>query len=117
MDVKTPQPIRPIDANSFTSITTIPVTSITYDEFGEPTITFGGDLTDAQVRRVQDLVQMSDAEVQIRDAARDLLPQLRQIRDSSGTLSTAQLSNSVRVLSRAVIALGRLALHETDSAN
>jgi hypothetical protein len=35
---------------------------------------------------------------------------LKQIRDSTGTLTTLQLSNAVRVLAGAVIALGRLYL-------
>jgi hypothetical protein len=41
---------------------------------------------------------------------------LKQIRDSSGALTLAQLSNAVRVLAGAVIALGRLYLGriETD---
>ena len=44
------------------------------------------------------------------DRAITLFDGLKQIRDSTGALTLAQLSNAVRVLASAVIALGRLYL-------
>jgi hypothetical protein len=49
--------------------------------------------------------------------ARELYTDLRAIRNTTGSLSNAQLSNAVRVLARGEIAMLRLLLKELDGVD
>jgi hypothetical protein len=74
--------------------------------------------TEAEASRiVQRLTTENLQEETIRDNAQAVLQDLRQIRDSTGTLSSANLSAAVRVLARAVIAIIRLQLRQLDNTN
>lgn len=53
----------------------------------------------------------------LRTRADSALTDLRTIRDSSGNLSSAQLSNAVRLLARVLIVLVRLALSRYDGVD
>ena len=55
-------------------------------------------------------------EAKVRANAEQALADLRTIRDSTGNLSSAQLSNAVRVLARVSVVLVRLALSKFDIA-
>jgi hypothetical protein len=53
----------------------------------------------------------------IMNRARELYTDLRAIRNTTGSLSNAQLSNAVRVLARGEIAMLRLLLKELDGVD
>lgn len=57
------------------------------------------------------------AEITVRTRVDQALDGLRQIRDSSGTLTAAQLSQAVRLLARVQIALVRLVLRKLDDTD
>ena len=64
---------------------------------------------------VYDPLWSNDAK--IRDQADKALVDLRTIRDSSGNLSSAQLSNAVRLMARVLIVLVRLSLSRFDGVD
>ena len=55
-----------------------------------------------------------ETEQTMRERGDQALSDLRQVRDSSGTLTGAQLSQAVRVMARVLIALVRLVLRKLD---
>ncbi len=58
-----------------------------------------------------------DNEASLQQRAGDVLADLRTIRDTSGSLTAAQLSNAVRVLARACIAITRLHLRRLEGTD
>lgn len=106
MDVVLPSPpVREMTPTSFADITSLSYMLI--DNYGEHTLRFDGDLTDLQRRQVIWRATLTANEETMLRNAESVLPDLRLIRDSTGTLTTAQLSNAVRVLARVEIGLVR----------
>jgi hypothetical protein len=98
------------DPNLFSDITTSPWTYT--DNNGEITLHFDADLTLQQQRFVTWRATTTPNEETILRQMRDVLTDLRQIRDSTGNLSAANLSAAVRALARADIALIRNAVRD-----
>lgn len=72
-------------------------------------------LRSAVTNHTADPLWSNDAK--IRDQAEKALADLRTIRDSSGNLSSAQLSNAARLFARVLIVLVRLSLSRFDGVD
>lgn len=107
---------RPPDDVDFSDITGTPTAPAEWLEGNVLRIHFPQPLTAEQRARVRARLEASNPnEEQIRAAARSLFTDLRTIRDSTGTLSTAALSNAVRVLAKGEIALAKLVLRDLQT--
>ena len=98
------------DPNLFADITT---STFTYtNNGGEITLHFTPDITEDEARLVTWRATLTPEEEAVLRNLRASLPDLRTIRDSSGTLTAAQLSNAVRVLAGSQISSVRLAIRD-----
>jgi hypothetical protein len=104
------RPVRPVTADMFTDITSAPFVGTEWNGDEGDVLVFDGDLTTEEQDQARFRALSSDTEQTIRSRADQALADLRTIRDSTGTLTTAQLSSAVRVLARVGIGLIRLAL-------
>lgn len=102
MDIYISTVRRTLDPNTFSDITTLPYTSVK-DENDEWKLSFSGDLTSTQVTAIQNRCSLSVGEETQQKQITAALSDLRTIRDSTGTLTGAQLSNSVRVIARCLV--------------
>ena len=125
MDVELPKaPVRELTPDLFADITSIPYTTASEDsEWANLTtdltsvLVFAGDLTDQERQRVIWRATTTPNEETILRAARSIMADLRTIRDSTGNLSAANLSNAVRVLARAMIGVIRLLIRDLDGTD
>lgn len=81
---------------------------------GTPTVVWTQRAKTADEQQAE---QQSTTEDAIRQAVRDHLATLRQIRGSSGQLNNAQLSQSVRALARGQVRVIRLLVNELDGTD
>lgn len=74
------------------------------------------DRTDRQAQAEQESQRTQNRDA-IRNAVRDHLAELRTIRNSTGTLTTAQLSSAVRSLAKGQIHVIRLLIDQLDGTD
>ncbi len=109
---------RPVTDGMFADITTVAVVRVEDTGTGTLTVEFASDLTPEQVTAVQRRLRTSNAnEETMWQRADAALADLRLIRDSTGTLTGAQLSSAVRVLARVCIGLVRLRLRQLEGTD
>lgn len=70
-----------------------------------------------QDEQVERDITVEENESTLRTRAESALADLRILAGTSGTLTTAQLSNAVRLLARVALAVARLHLRRFDSAD
>lgn len=106
MDVLLPKPpVREMTPTLFSDIT--PLTYEVIDNMGEYTLRFAGNLTEQEARWVTWRATLTATDETLLRQAESVLPDLRLVRDSTGTLTTAQLSSAVRLLARVEVGLVR----------
>jgi hypothetical protein len=118
MDITIPEPKRPLDANTFKSVTSIPYTVADDPLYaGGKVVSFDGDLTEEQKWQVLDLAGEQQNVTTLKDRARDEYQALTAIQNTAGTLTAAQLSNAVRMEAKVLKAMMKLQFGETDTVD
>ncbi len=109
---------RTLTAESFADITTAQVVEMGHTVQGEPYVEFASDLTQDQIDAVRRRLRAGTAnEETMHSRAAAALADLRTLRDTTGTLTGAQLSSAARLLARVCIGLIRLRLRALEGTD
>lgn len=105
--------VRPLDTTSFPEIP-VPCTRVELSPSGITEIEFAGDLTARQQWFVRIRVSSADGVTDgLMQSYFDSLADLRTVKNTPGTMTTAQLSNAVRAVATAQIRAARLLFGDT----
>ena len=112
------KPVRAVDLDSFTDITTVPVVSVDWVEDGQLQITFASDLTPAEALAVKVRAESRNANEEIlRTQAYTALQTNRDFLNIPGTPTQAQVLAQVRALTRQNNGVIRMLLGHLDGTD